>query len=85
MGDRRHFFGAAANAMGNILVEHSRRKATEKHGGKLQRIELHDDLALELPAADHLLALHESLKRLQGIAEIYARSKCAFALVGSWC
>ncbi len=64
---RRHFFGAAANAMRNILVEQSRRKATEKHGGKLERIELHDNLALEMPAADHLLALHESLKRLQEV------------------
>ena len=62
---RRHFYGAAANAMRNILVEQSRRKATEKHGGKRERIELHDDLALELPAADHLLALHESLERFQ--------------------
>lgn len=62
---RRHFYGAAANAMRNILVEQSRRKATEKHGGKRERIELHDDMALELPAADHLLALHESLERLQ--------------------
>ncbi len=47
--------------MRNILVEQSRKKATEKHGGKLERIELHDGLALEMPAADHLLALHESL------------------------
>ena len=64
---RRHFFGAAANAMRNILVEQSRKKATEKHGGKLERIELHDGLALELPNADHLLALHESLDRLQKV------------------
>ena len=65
--NRRHFFGAAANAMRNILVEQSRRKATEKHGGKLERIELHDDLALELPEAEHMLALHDSLERLQQV------------------
>ena len=64
---RRHFFGAAANAMRNILVEQARKKSTEKHGGKLERIDLHDGLALELPAADHLLALHESLDRLQQV------------------
>lgn len=64
---RRHFFGAAANAMRNILVEQSRKKATAKHGGKLERIELHDGLALELPPAEHLLALNESLHRLQKI------------------
>ena len=64
---RRHFFGAVANAMRNVLVEHARRKSTEKHGGKMGRVELHDDLAIELPAADDLLALHESLKRLQQV------------------
>lgn len=63
--NRKHFFGSAANAMRNILVEQSRRKASEKHGGKLERIELHDDLALELPKAEDLLALHDSLERLQ--------------------
>src|ERR671914_2857621 len=30
---RRHFFGAAAQAMREILIEQARRKATVKHGG----------------------------------------------------
>ena len=30
---RRHFFGAAARAMRDILVEQARRKAAAKHGG----------------------------------------------------
>lgn len=40
---RGHFFGAAAMAMRNILVEHARRKATVKHGGGRRRVELGQD------------------------------------------
>ena len=37
---RRHFFGAAAQAMREILIEQARHKASLKHGGQAQRIEL---------------------------------------------
>src|SRR5436853_1172519 len=36
---RGHFIAAAAEAMRHILVEHARRKKTEKHGGKRQRLD----------------------------------------------
>ena len=36
--NRRHFFGAAAEAMRRILVDHARRKRSEKHGGAHRRI-----------------------------------------------
>src|SRR5438876_11072849 len=42
---RRHFFGAAARAMREILIEQARRKASRKHGGG-QRVELAEGLAL---------------------------------------
>ena len=35
---RGHFFAAAAEAMRRILIEDARRKKTEKHGGKRQRV-----------------------------------------------
>src|SRR5262249_58955543 len=34
---RRHFFGAAARAMREILIEQARRKAAVKHGGHGRR------------------------------------------------
>ncbi len=37
---RRHFFGAAAKAMREILVDQARRKASIKRGGGGQRIDL---------------------------------------------
>src|SRR6188472_3018576 len=55
-GGRRHFFGAAARAMRNILVEQARRKAAVKHGGAVRRVELSEGLAIIEPPADDLLA-----------------------------
>jgi RNA polymerase sigma factor (TIGR02999 family) len=62
---RRHFFGAAARAMREILIEQARRKATVKHGGAAGRVELGDDLAVIVPPADDLLALDEAIQKLQ--------------------
>ena len=61
---RRHFFGAAARAMREILIEQARRRASHKHGGKAQRVELSEGLALIEPPAEDLLALDEALDRL---------------------
>jgi RNA polymerase sigma factor (TIGR02999 family) len=62
---RRHFFGAAAQAMREILVDQARRKASRKHGGDGRRVELTEGLALIEPPADDLLALDEAIRRLQ--------------------
>ena len=62
---RRHFFGAAAQAMREILVDQARRKASLKRGGGGHRIELSDGLALIEPPADDLLALDEAIELLR--------------------
>jgi RNA polymerase sigma factor (TIGR02999 family) len=62
---RRHFFGAAAQAMREILIEQARRKASQKRGGRAQRVELAEGLAWIEPPADDLLALDEAIGRLQ--------------------
>jgi RNA polymerase sigma factor (TIGR02999 family) len=64
---RRHFFGAAAEAMRRILVENARRKKRLKRGGHLERVEL---AGLEIPAPmpdDELLALDEALTRFSQV------------------
>ncbi len=64
---RRHFFGAAAEAMRRILVENARRKRRLKHGGGWERLELGN---IELPTAmpdEELLTLDEALARLSAI------------------
>jgi RNA polymerase sigma factor (TIGR02999 family) len=62
---RRHFFGAAARAMREILIEQARRKRSRKHGGAARRVELAEDLALIEPPADDLLALDEAIEQLR--------------------
>ena len=65
---RRHFFGAAAQAMREILIQEARRKATLKRGGDRQRVDLDSRaLAMALTRDDgfDLLALDEALQRLE--------------------
>ncbi len=63
---RRHFFGAAAaaEAMRRILVENARRKASVKHGGKLQRGEIYESRLVAPALSEDLVALDEALSQL---------------------
>ena len=62
---RHHFFAAAAEAMRRVLVERARQKALGRYGGQWHRVPLEDGhLAADTPSAD-LLALDESLARLE--------------------
>jgi RNA polymerase sigma factor (TIGR02999 family) len=62
---RRHFFGAAARAMREILIEQARRKSSQKRGGQARRVELAEGLARIEPPADDLFALIDAVERLQ--------------------
>jgi RNA polymerase sigma factor (TIGR02999 family) len=62
---RGHFFAAAAEAMRRIVVENARRKGQGKRGGDRLRVPLDvAEIAVEAPAGD-LVALDESLGRLE--------------------
>jgi RNA polymerase sigma factor (TIGR02999 family) len=61
---RRHFFGAAARAMREILIEQARRKATTKRGGARAGGEFHEADVASPEAADEVLAVDEALARL---------------------
>lgn len=74
---RAHFFGAAANAMRDILVDRARRRASRKHGGGRDRLPL-DSRVLGIEAGEgaseeDLLALDEALTRLGALDERQAR------------
>jgi len=61
---RGHFFGAAAEAMRQILVASARRKKAVKHGGNLVRADVDPELLAAELDDEKLLALDEALSRL---------------------
>ena len=63
--NRRHFFGAAAQAMRRILVDHARRKQAAKRGDGAERVTL-SDLDVAAPEEDlDVLAVNSALERLE--------------------
>ena len=62
--NRNHFFVAAAEAMRRILVEHARRKRSQKRGGGHERVNL-DELARSITGpSEDIVAVSEALDRL---------------------
>jgi RNA polymerase sigma factor (TIGR02999 family) len=66
--NRAHFFGAAAEAMRRILIEHARRRLAAKRGAGVEVVDL-DGLDISSPFADddQLLAVNEALEKLSAI------------------
>lgn len=62
--NRRHFFGAAAEAMRRILVENARRKKALKRGGGAEREPVDLEQVAEPQKDEELLALDEALNAL---------------------
>ena len=62
--NRRHFFGAAAEAMRRILVERARRRARLKHGGAHRRVALDEIEVAREEASEDVIALDEALRKL---------------------
>jgi RNA polymerase sigma factor (TIGR02999 family) len=65
--DRRHFFGAAVEAMRRILVDHARRRLASKRGADFQRVTLTGP-ALEVAAPQtclDVLQLDDALTKLR--------------------
>jgi RNA polymerase sigma factor (TIGR02999 family) len=63
--NRRHFFAAAAEAMRRILVENARRKHSLKRGGDRRRLDLDRAQPVQGERSEPLLALDETLDRLE--------------------
>jgi RNA polymerase sigma factor (TIGR02999 family) len=61
--NREHFFRASAEAMRRILIDRARRKHTERHGGRYQRVDF-EGFELAAPLADdQLLVVNEALEK----------------------
>ena len=61
---KTHFFAIGAKMMRRILVDHARRKLSQKRGGGLHRIELADDLCVSNRNNEDILAVEEALEKL---------------------
>jgi RNA polymerase sigma factor (TIGR02999 family) len=61
---RGHFFGAAAEAMRQLLIERARHKKRIRHGGGRQRIDLDTQLCISADGDDTLLAINDALEHL---------------------
>ena len=63
--NRRHFFGAAADAMRRILIDNARRKSALKRGGNNVRVPIENlEIAAATPDA-HVLLIDEALQWLE--------------------
>jgi RNA polymerase sigma factor (TIGR02999 family) len=64
---RRHFIGAAAQAMRRILVDRARARRSLKRGGRRERVILDDVSVASSEPPIELLALDEALTRLAAV------------------
>jgi RNA polymerase sigma factor (TIGR02999 family) len=71
--NRAHFFGIAARAMRQVLVEHARSRAADKRGGGFTRITLGDKLSEGRERVCEMLDLHSALERLSALDGRLAR------------
>ena len=71
--NRRHFFGCAARAMRQALIDRSRRRAADKRGSGLERVQF--DELLDLPSRPDvdLIELDDALRRLEALDPEQAR------------
>lgn len=63
--DRSHFYAYAARAMRALLVDHARRRSASKRGGTLLRTDVDETFASTAASPDQVLALDQTLDRLQ--------------------
>jgi RNA polymerase sigma factor (TIGR02999 family) len=65
---RRHFFSAAAQAMRHLLIERTRRRMRQRHGGALQRVDA-EEIEIAAPADDErLIQINAALEELALLA-----------------
>jgi RNA polymerase sigma factor (TIGR02999 family) len=64
---REHFIGFAAHVMRRVLVDYARARNADQRGGKLERVELQDQLAISPERLEQVSLLDEALDRLEKV------------------
>jgi len=70
---RSHFLAVAAEAMRRVLIDHARRRAALKRGGKAERVPLGHAEAAGNEAGVDLIELDDALRRLAEVDAVGAR------------
>ncbi|HET6348766.1 MAG TPA: ECF-type sigma factor [Candidatus Krumholzibacteria bacterium] len=70
---RAHFFGVAARAMRQVLVDHARRRRAAKRGGELERVTLRSSIGEGDNELTDILDLHLALEKLSAQDETLGR------------
>ncbi len=71
--NRAHFFGAAANLMRQILIQHARAKHADKRGGDQHKLYLDEAGDLAQEKNPDLIALDDALNELAAVAPQQSR------------
>ncbi|MBW3672089.1 MAG: sigma-70 family RNA polymerase sigma factor [Acidobacteria bacterium] len=71
--NRAHFFGAAAEAMRQILVDKARARMRLKRGGGAERVDFTEEMAVEHQRVVELIELDHALDRLESVEPDHAR------------
>jgi RNA polymerase sigma factor (TIGR02999 family) len=64
---REHFFGTAANAMRQTLVDYARRRNAKKRWGSAERVELDETVAVAEAECGEIVAMDRALVNLEKI------------------
>jgi RNA polymerase sigma-70 factor, ECF subfamily len=70
---RAHFFGVAAQLMRRILIDHARGHLRQKRGGEQRKVSLDEALVFSEQQSAEILAVDESLQRLEQVDPRQAR------------
>jgi RNA polymerase sigma factor (TIGR02999 family) len=70
---RAHFFAVAAQVMRRILVDHARARGAEKRFGKLEKLQLNENIDKAVEISGELVALDDALRNLAEVDPPLAR------------
>jgi RNA polymerase sigma factor (TIGR02999 family) len=62
--NRTHFFGVAARAMRQVLIDHAERKSAIKRGGNVEFVTFEESAQAKASSAEQLLLLNDALEKL---------------------
>jgi RNA polymerase sigma factor (TIGR02999 family) len=65
--NRRHFFGAAAEAMRRILVDQARRRTADRRGGGVKPVPVEEAELAGDGTDEHILAVNDALEKLAAL------------------